>query len=108
MLGNLASNAVRFARSTVSVIGQCKVKGAGRRDLQFVVQDDGPGMTQEIWSQTFQRALSETPKLSGEGLYLSRFIAEDLLGGSLQADTKGPGLTVTFSFPEIQNVDAKF
>jgi excisionase family DNA binding protein len=105
VLGNLVSNAVRFSRSLVDVRGRCKIYETGRRVVEFVVRDDGPGMTQEIWSQTFRRALSETPKLSGEGLYLSRFIAEGILGGSLRAEAKRPGLVVTFTFPEIQNGD---
>lgn len=102
VLGNLVSNAVRFARVVVEVHARLKMVGDSR-EVEFVVKDDGPGMSAEVWSQAFQRALSEGPSLAGQGLYLSRFIAKELLFGELTAKPTGRGLLVRFSFPEIRD-----
>jgi signal transduction histidine kinase/ActR/RegA family two-component response regulator len=100
VLLNLLSNAVKFSprgevRLTVS-------RGEGDR-LCFAVRDTGVGLSREGLSRLFQRYSqadgSTTRQFGGTGLGLaiSKTLVE-LMGGSMSADSDGPGQGSTFRF----------
>jgi signal transduction histidine kinase len=96
MIGNLADNAMRWARSRV-VIGARAVSGSA----MITIEDDGPGI-----SPTEQeRALAKGARLDerGDGHGFGLTIAQELAvlyGGDLTlGDTPGGGLTATLTLP---------
>jgi signal transduction histidine kinase len=103
ILLNLLSNAIKFTQPGGSVViaTHRTVEGS----LDFEVQDDGPGMTEDeivIALEPFGQAdagLARQHEGTGLGLPLARRLAE-LHGGSLRIKSwKGDGTTVTVSLP---------
>jgi signal transduction histidine kinase len=99
MLGNLADNACKWAKSHVVI--------AARREgnhIQFIVDDDGPGVPPEQRDALFHRGkrLDESVPGSGHGLAIVREIAE-LYGGSVTLGTApGGGLRAMLSLPATE------
>ena len=99
ILLNLLSNAVKFTeRGEVAVF----VDRAGAERLRIAVRDSGIGLTPQALSRLFQRftqADSGTARRyggTGLGLAISRKLAE-LMGGTLEAASAGPGEGSTFT-----------
>jgi signal transduction histidine kinase len=96
MLGNLADNACKWAKSQVVI--------AARREgnhIQFLVDDDGPGVPAEQRDALFHRGkrLDESVPGSGHGLAIVREIAE-LYGGSVSLGVApSGGLRAMLSLP---------
>ncbi len=71
MLGNLMDNACKWAHSQVIVRTQC----IGDR-LQILVEDDGPGITEQQQRDVLERGLRLDEKIPGSGLGLD--IVQDI------------------------------
>ena len=99
ILLNLLSNAVKFTQ-----VGEVVLTVTAEEDmLNFVVRDTGIGLTEQGRSrlfQSFSQADSGTTRQyggTGLGLAISKKLAE-LMGGSMSAESAGPGLGSSFHF----------
>lgn len=95
MLGNLLENAFKYTRSKVRVSGQ-----AGARNL-LRVEDDGPGIAQEIREAVLNRGTRGDQVAPGQGIGLS-VVSElvALYGGSLTiGESSLGGASVEISWP---------
>jgi signal transduction histidine kinase/CheY-like chemotaxis protein/tetratricopeptide (TPR) repeat protein len=112
ILLNLLSNAVKFTDHGEVVLGVSVNAGAGDNtaankpatvELAFQVRDTGIGLDPDAIGKLFQSFsqadASTTRKYGGTGLGLaiSRRLAE-LMGGTMSAQSAGPGKGSTFSF----------
>ena len=94
--GNLIENAAKWARRLVLVT----LRGEGAR-LALVVEDDGPGLSEEAARDALKRGvrLDETTEGSGLGLSIVRDIVREY-GGELALDRSDlGGLRVTVLLP---------
>jgi signal transduction histidine kinase len=96
MLGNLLDNACRWARTRVEATAT-----ADGTSIVIAVDDDGPGLDPQLYSQVLQRGVraDEAAPGSGFGLAIVRELAE-LHGGSIALD-RSPlgGLRATLRLP---------
>lgn len=104
ILLNLLSNAVKFTDTGEVVLSVTSEPPAdGRVKLHFEVRDTGIGLSEEGMSrlfQSFSQADSSTTRKyggTGLGLAISKRLAE-LMGGTMQAASEGPGRGSVFSF----------
>ena len=96
MMGNLIDNAMRHARSAVTIRA-----GALDRAVRISVRDDGPGIAEDERARAMAPGvrLDERGEGSGFGLAIVRELAE-LYGGSVELDeAEAGGLVVTVSLP---------
>ena len=63
--------------------------------VEFVVRDNGVGIRREDLEKIFSFGFTTKPNGNGYGLHTSVLTAEDL-GGSLTAESDGPGMGATF------------
>jgi signal transduction histidine kinase len=99
MAGNLIDNAAKWAASRVRV--RCHKHGAR---LTIIIEDDGPGLTQEERARVGERGgrLDESVPGSGLGLAIVRDISK-LYGGFLVLDVSPlGGVMVRLELPAIQ------
>jgi signal transduction histidine kinase/ActR/RegA family two-component response regulator len=101
VLLNLLSNAIKFTdKGDVALTVQ---RGSSVDELVFSVRDSGIGLSEEGLSrlfQSFSQADSSTTRKyggTGLGLAISKRLAE-LMGGTLSAESAGPGQGSTFRF----------
>jgi len=105
-LREIVGNAIRFASGNVRV----SVKEEGSQHALVTVEDDGPGMPDEVKTTLGQRFL---PRSTTRGLGLSLSIADEIIaahGGTLTIDSSTlpvgrrgvPGAAVTVSLPLVQ------
>ena len=101
VLLNLLSNAIKFTdKGEVALTVQ---RGSGDDELAFAVRDSGIGLSEEGLGKLFQSFsqadASTTRKYGGTGLGLaiSKRLAE-LMGGTMSAQSAGPGQGSTFRF----------
>lgn len=106
MLGNLLDNACKWASRTVRLIAE-EVPGdrasAVGRKLQIVVEDDGPGLTDEQRQKLGTRGLrlDETKPGSGLGLSIVRDLVQMYRGSlDLEASSHG-GLRAVLRLPMV-------
>lgn len=99
MLGNLIDNAFKWARRSVRV--------GARRDggcIQFVVEDDGPGVEAGKRNKVLQRGVRADEQVPGSGLGLS--IVDDLArlyGGEIElSESVLGGLRVVLKLPAAE------
>ena len=80
MLGNLLDNACKWATSRVAVAASTAAAGV----VVITVDDDGPGLSPEMWDAVLQRGVraDEAAPGSGFGLAIVRELAE-VYGGSI-------------------------
>ena len=104
ILLNLLSNAVKFTDSGEVVLGVAALaRGDGKAQITFSVRDTGIGLSEQGMGRLFlsfsQADSSTTRKYGGTGLGLaiSKRLAE-LMGGTMWAQSPGPGRGATFSF----------
>lgn len=101
ILSNLVGNSIKFtqAEGTVSV----KVKQINY-ELQFSVEDNGPGMSKDLLAHIFDRywqAKETSSQGSGLGLYITKGIVS-AHGGKIWVESEpGKGSRFTFSLPDI-------
>jgi signal transduction histidine kinase/CheY-like chemotaxis protein len=103
ILLNLLANAVKFtAAGEVVLTVAAKAESEGMR-LMFAVRDTGIGLDADGLSRLFQKfsqADSSTTRKhggTGLGLAISKLLAE-LMGGTMAAESAGPGRGSTFRF----------
>jgi PAS domain S-box-containing protein len=98
VLSNLASNAVKYAPETEIVEIDVRQESSG---VAILMTDRGVGLAKDDIGHIFQpfertaAAISSTIPGMGLGLFISRNIVEQH-GGTLTAESKGPGQGTTF------------
>jgi GAF domain-containing protein/DNA-binding response OmpR family regulator len=103
VLLNLLSNAVKFTEHGEVVLTVSARATEGGAELTFAVSDTGIGLSVHGRSrlfQSFSQADSSTTRRyggTGLGLAISKKLAE-LMGGTMWADSAGPGRGSTFAF----------
>ncbi len=105
VLLNLLANAVKFTHEgeVVLTVNAGAPTADGQVEITFAVRDTGIGLTAEGMGrlfQSFSQADSSTTRKyggTGLGLAISKRLAE-LMGGSMWAESEGPGKGSTFRF----------
>lgn len=103
MLGNLLDNACKWARSAVRIDASA-LEGTPKPRLQITVEDDGPGIAEELREKVLVRGARVDEQMPGSGLGLA--IVHDLAllhGGTLQLGTSSAlgGLCVRLVLPAV-------
>lgn len=99
VINNLVSNAIKYTQSGGQIT--VRVRSAGNQ-IEFAVEDNGPGISQDAMPRLFSRFYQETSSTTsgqggtGLGLYISKTII-DLHGGHITAKSAG-GKGSAFSF----------
>jgi len=96
VLINLLTNAVKFARTTVSFTVR-----SGDDRVEFVIQDDGPGIAAELRPRIFEPFVKGDHHESGVGLglTLSRDLARRLGGDLVLSEGRLSGTCFVFGLP---------
>jgi signal transduction histidine kinase len=98
LVSNLLRNALDAAGPGGVVRVRTKLSGA---EVEFVVQDDGPGIPAEHQDRIFELNFSTKPGGSGLGLALARREAERL-GGRIEVEsTEGEGTLLRVVLPRV-------
>ena len=101
MLGNVLDNACKWARQTVRV--SVTAVAAASPQLRVCVEDDGPGIDEDLRQQVLARGVRADESVPGSGLGLA--IVADLVqlyGGSLQLGTSTlGGLKLELRLPAV-------
>lgn len=90
---NLISNSIKHSTGPVEIsIVLNKVFEGGREHYKVWVEDDGPGIPDELKSKLFQRKMRGRTKTTGSGLglYLVKKLVEDL-NGRVWVEDRVPG-----------------
>jgi two-component system sensor histidine kinase PhoQ len=103
MLGNLLDNAHKWCRSRVRLRARrIAAAGALPATLEIAVEDDGPGVPEELKAQVLQRGARADESTPGHGLGLA--MVQDtvtLYGGDLHLErSEIGGLAVRLRFPQ--------
>ncbi|MDX2288542.1 MAG: ATP-binding protein [Hyphomicrobiaceae bacterium] len=103
MLGNLVDNACKWARSTVrlTIVSQQPEQRTAARRLIVLVEDDGPGLSDEHISTIGKRGmrLDETKPGSGLGLSIVIDLAQSYRGSFALARSDLGGLQARLELP---------
>ena len=92
LLGNLVDNACKWCRSHVRVTITSDEHAGARERLSLVVEDDGPGISEENRARVLQRGVRTDESVPGHGLGLAMVRdTVDLYGGSLSIDASPLG-----------------
>lgn len=92
LLGNLVDNACKWCRGHVRVTVATDPQASPRQRLSVVVEDDGPGISEEDRARVLQRGVRTDESVPGHGLGLAMVHDTiDLYGGSLNIDTSPLG-----------------
>lgn len=86
VLGNLADNACKWARSAVIIrVAPIPRPAPARPGLSIEVEDDGPGIPQEQWQAIFARGFRGDTAVEGQGIGLAvvKEIVAEVYGGEL-------------------------
>jgi len=103
MTGNLIDNACKWANSRVSAKCAPLLEGGGREMLEILIEDDGPGLSEEERREAVKRGrrLDETVPGTGLGLSIVADLAA-LYGGRLELDRSHlGGLKVRLVLPAL-------
>lgn len=102
VVGNLADNACKWARSRIVIRAHPLTLRPGQRRhaLEIVVDDDGPGMPAHLVQQALKRGgrLDEAAEGHGIGLSVVRDLVETGYGGLLSIESSATGLQVRAVF----------
>jgi two-component system sensor histidine kinase PhoQ len=92
LLGNLVDNACKWCRSHVRVTVVIDPQAGSRERLRLVVEDDGPGISEEDRARVLKRGVRTDESVPGHGLGLAMVHdTVDLYGGSLSIDASPLG-----------------
>jgi len=92
LLGNLLDNACKWCRSHVRVTVTVDERAGTRERLWIIVEDDGPGISEENRARVLQRGVRADQNVPGHGLGLAMVHdTVDLYGGSLAIDSSPLG-----------------
>jgi two-component system sensor histidine kinase PhoQ len=92
LLGNLLDNACKWCRSHVRVTVTMDEHAGAREKLSLLVEDDGPGISEEDRARVLQRGVRADENVPGHGLGLSMVRdTVDLYGGSVNIDASPLG-----------------
>jgi signal transduction histidine kinase len=101
---NLIKNAIDVIGENGRIWISCREisrKGRGRREVEILIEDNGPGIPDEIRDKIFDPFF--TTKDVGHGSGLGLFIVHDIIemhGGSIRVETRtGQGTTVIIWLP---------
>jgi two-component system sensor histidine kinase PhoQ len=84
LLGNVIDNASKWCKSQVRVTVSADPAAGPRQRLQIVVEDDGPGITEQDSARVLERGVRTDERVPGHGLGLSMVRdTVDLYGGKL-------------------------
>ncbi|MDJ0929020.1 MAG: ATP-binding protein [Gammaproteobacteria bacterium] len=88
LLGNLGDNACKWGRSLVRISAHNELDAEQRLHLILSVEDDGPGIPDELREAVLKRGVRADSRLPGQGIGLGvvRETVEELYGGSVQID----------------------
>jgi GAF domain-containing protein/CheY-like chemotaxis protein len=106
VLLNLLANAVKFTEVGEVVLSVSSKPAEAGVELAFSIRDTGIGLSEQGMArlfQSFSQADSSTTRKyggTGLGLAISKRLAE-LMGGTMQAHSDGPGKGSTFSFTMV-------
>ncbi|MGD0818557.1 MAG: ATP-binding protein [Methanomassiliicoccales archaeon] len=92
-IGNLVSNAIKHSSGPLTVSIMLKsVSQSGANYLNVSVEDNGPGIPDEMKELVFDRSTRGTTKVTGHGLglYLVKRLVEDQ-GGKVWVEDRVPG-----------------
>lgn len=102
---NLIKNAIDVIGENGRIWISCREisrKGRGRREVEILIEDNGPGIPDEIRDKIFDPFF--TTKDVGHGSGLGLFIVHDIIemhGGSIRVETRtGQGTTVIIWLPD--------
>jgi two-component system, OmpR family, sensor histidine kinase PhoQ len=88
LMGNLVENAFKWAKHRVLLTVRTAPQGkSGRRGLELIVEDDGPGIPDEKIEKILQRGVRGDERVQGHGIGLS--IVQDIVKayqGTLHVD----------------------
>ncbi|MDB6088574.1 MAG: two-component system, OmpR family, sensor histidine kinase PhoQ [Gammaproteobacteria bacterium] len=92
LLGNLVDNACKWCRSHVRVTVRMDEQAGARERLSLVVEDDGPGISEENRARVLQRGVRTDENVPGHGLGLAMVRdTVDLYGGTISIDASPLG-----------------
>src|SRR5690348_9278184 len=92
LLGNLLDNACKWCRERVRVSVAIDERGAARGGLTLIVEDDGPGISEENRGRIMERGVRTDETVPGHGLGLAMVHdTVDLYGGTLAVDASPIG-----------------
>ena len=103
MMGNIIDNACKWAKSTVRLRAGETQKG-GNRQVVVIVEDDGPGLSEEQSAQVLRRGVRLDERTPGSGLGLD-IVKElvDIYGGDLALSRSDlGGLKVSVTLPSAR------
>ena len=88
LLGNLGDNACKWGRSRVRFAAHNQLDAEQRLHLHLSVEDDGPGIPDELREAVLRRGVRADSRLSGQGIGLAvvRETVEELYGGRVEID----------------------
>jgi signal transduction histidine kinase len=104
IIGNLVDNAGKWAKSRVNIIARpLPLAAAGRRRLEILIDDDGPGLVPEQRQEALKRGRRLDESKPGSGLGLSIVVDLAVLyGGSLSLDAAPEGgLRARLELPSV-------
>ncbi len=93
ILGNLSDNAFKWCRSRVNISARAvTITGSARNGVDFCIQDDGPGIPEDMRQLVTQRGVRSDGFQGGQGIGLAvvRDIVESY-GGELKLSTSELG-----------------
>jgi signal transduction histidine kinase len=94
VFANLVSNAVRHSNGAAVHINirQEPVEADGKKYYRVVVEDDGPGIPEDLKPVIFDRMLRRRSGIGGNGigLYLVKTLVNNF-GGSITVEDRTPG-----------------
>lgn len=88
LLGNLGDNACKWSRSRVRFVAANEPGPGERRRLHLAVEDDGPGIPDDLREAVLQRGVRADSRVPGTGIGLAvvRETVEEIYGGSVHID----------------------
>jgi len=95
LLGNLGDNACKWARSRVRFTAHNETGPGERLRLHLSVEDDGPGIPEDLREAVFKRGVRADSRLPGQGIGLAvvRETVEEIYGGSVHVEVSELGGT---------------